>query len=175
MSRPFNGNDEIGKDGSTLVNQSPLDTITMDPTLNPAMIAWDDKSRDSSTSMAKSDVNDSKPAESQSGSRDASSDIREHMNIQHFEEIQFTFLNHVNEDGSEGFYLEMFLKVFDKILGGNLSDDQLTTLFNKIDANSDGTVSWDEFSSYMMTVSMEESISVTHSLLIIVALANDSH
>ncbi len=41
------------------------------------------------------------------------------------------------------------------MLGGNLSDDELTTLFNKIDANSDGTVSWDEFSGYMMTVSSE--------------------
>jgi hypothetical protein len=47
--------------------------------------------------------------------------------------------------------------VFYKVLGGNLSDFELTTLFNKIDANSDGTVSWDEFSSYMMTVSSEET------------------
>lgn len=54
-----------------------------------------------------------------------------------------------------------FVKVFDTVLGGNLSDDELTTLFNKIDANSDGTVSWDEFSSYMMTVSSEEASSAT--------------
>ncbi len=45
-------------------------------------------------------------------------------------------------------------------MGGNLSNDELTTLFNKIDANSDGTVSWDEFSSYMMTVSLEETFTV---------------
>ena len=45
-------------------------------------------------------------------------------------------------------------------MGGNLSNDELTTLFNKIDANSDGTVSWDEFSSYMMTVSLEETFTL---------------
>ena len=31
----------------------------------------------------------------------------------------------------------------------------MTMLFMKIDANSDGTVDWDEFSTYMMTGAME--------------------
>jgi hypothetical protein len=29
------------------------------------------------------------------------------MNIQHFEALQKMFLEHVNEDGSSGFYLDM--------------------------------------------------------------------
>jgi hypothetical protein len=32
----------------------------------------------------------------------------------------------------------------------------MTLLFMKIDANSDGTLTWDEFSTYMMTVNGEE-------------------
>jgi hypothetical protein len=72
------------------------------------------------------------------------------MNIQHFEQLQETFLMHVNEDGSAGFDLHMFREVFSKVLGDNITFDQMTLLFMKIDANSDGSVDWDEFSTYMM-------------------------
>jgi hypothetical protein len=59
------------------------------------------------------------------------------------------------------FYLSLqFREVFGKVLGGNLSYDQMTMLFMKIDANSDGTVDWDEFSTYMMTGSMGSEIMV---------------
>lgn len=34
-----------------------------------------------------------------------------------------------------------------------MSFDQVTRLFMKIDANSDGTVSWNEFSDYMISLS----------------------
>ena len=34
-------------------------------------------------------------------------DIREHMNIKHFEQLQSLFENHTNADGSSGFDLEM--------------------------------------------------------------------
>lgn len=36
-------------------------------------------------------------------------DIREYMNIKHFEQLQSLFENNVNEDGSQGFDLEMVL------------------------------------------------------------------
>jgi hypothetical protein len=54
-----------------------------------------------------------------------------------------------------------FREVFGKVFHGALSYDQLTTLFMKIDANSDGTVDWDEFSTYMMmgTINSEEKVS----------------
>ena len=42
-----------------------------------------------------------------------------------------------------------FVDAFGSILGDNLSDQQLTHLFMKIDANSDGSVDWDEFTNYM--------------------------
>ena len=42
-----------------------------------------------------------------------------------------------------------FVGAFGSILGDNLSDQQLTHLFMKIDANSDGSVDWDEFTNYM--------------------------
>ena len=67
------------------------------------------------------------------------------------------------------------MKVFGKVLGGNLSEDQLITLFNKIDANSDGSVSWDEFSTYMMTVSLEEATSTSVLDEKIKALASTPH
>jgi len=42
-----------------------------------------------------------------------------------------------------------FVEAYGAILGDNLSDIQLTHLFMKIDANSDGSVDWEEFTNYM--------------------------
>ncbi|KAI9325972.1 WD40-repeat-containing domain protein [Zopfochytrium polystomum] len=83
------------------------------------------------------------------------SDGQQYMNIHHFEQLMVTFHQHKNEDGSSGFDIDKFREVFGKVLGGNLSYDQMTMLFMKIDANSDGTVDWDEFSTYMMMGQME--------------------
>jgi Ca2+-binding EF-hand superfamily protein len=59
------------------------------------------------------------------------------------------------------FVKRQFREVFGKVLGGNLSYDQMTMLFMKIDANSDGTIDWDEFSTYMMmgAIQMEQHVS----------------
>ncbi|KAI9204974.1 WD40-repeat-containing domain protein [Polychytrium aggregatum] len=94
------------------------------------------------------------------------------MNIHHFEQLMITFREAEMEDGESGFDIKQawaldsktmdmhssngcspsyFREVFGKVLGGNLSHDQMTMLFMKIDANSDGTVDWDEFSTYMMS------------------------
>ncbi|KAJ3094874.1 nucleoside diphosphate kinase, partial [Physocladia obscura] len=88
---------------------------------------------------------------------DFNSDVQQYMNIQHFEQLMQTFHAHKNEDGSSGFDIDKFREVFGKVLGGGLSYDQMTMLFMKIDANSDGTVDWDEFSTYMMAGSMGET------------------
>ncbi|KAI9352022.1 WD40-repeat-containing domain protein [Obelidium mucronatum] len=97
--------------------------------------------------------------EKKSGARTANfnSDVQQYMNIQHFEQLMQTFHAHKNEDGSSGFDIDKFREVFGKVLGGGLSYDQMTMLFMKIDANSDGTVDWDEFSTYMMAGSMGET------------------
>ena len=78
------------------------------------------------------------------------------MNINHFEQLMVIFQSHRNEDGSTGFDIDKFREVFGAVLGENISFDQMTMLFMKIDANSDGTMDWDEFSTYMMTVNVEE-------------------
>eukprot|EP00842_Homolaphlyctis_polyrhiza_P005998 jgi/Hompol1/639/HPOL_002560-RA len=82
-------------------------------------------------------------------------DVQQKMNIHHFEQLMTLFHAHHNEDGSSGFDINKFRDVFGEVLGGNLTYEQMTQLFMKIDANSDGTVDWDEFSAYMMTVSIE--------------------
>nr|KAJ3422048.1 WD repeat-containing protein 49 [Polyrhizophydium stewartii] len=82
-------------------------------------------------------------------------DVQQKMNIHHFEQLMTLFHNHHNEDGSSGFDIDKFRQVFGEVLGGNLTFEHMTQLFMKIDANSDGTVDWDEFSAYMMTVSIE--------------------
>ncbi|KAG5456493.1 MAG: hypothetical protein BJ554DRAFT_3750 [Olpidium bornovanus] len=82
------------------------------------------------------------------------------MDISHFEKLMETFQSHTNEDGSTGFDIDKFREVFGSVLGGNLSFDQMTMLFMKIDANSDGTVDWDEFSTFIMMGSMESDENV---------------
>ncbi|KAJ3375003.1 WD repeat-containing protein 49 [Allomyces arbusculus] len=84
--------------------------------------------------------------------RSATDDVQQYMNIHHFEQLMAIFKSHRNEDGEEGFDIDTFREVFGKVLGGNLSFDQMTQLFMKIDANSDGTVSWDEFSTFVVMV-----------------------
>jgi hypothetical protein len=78
-------------------------------------------------------------------------DIQAAMNITHFEKLMNTFKRAQQNEGISGFDIDTFREVFGEILGGNLSFDQMTMLFMKIDANSDGAIDWDEFSSYMMT------------------------
>lgn len=46
--------------------------------------------------------------------------------------------------------IDEFLEAFGGVLGKNLSHEQLTHLFMKIDANSDGSVDWDEFTNFML-------------------------
>lgn len=53
-------------------------------------------------------------------------------------------------DGGGGLDMDEFVKAFGHILGDNLSQHQLTRLFMKIDANSDGSVDWPEFTEYML-------------------------
>eukprot|EP00834_Sanchytrium_tribonematis_P002528 NODE_80_length_22759_cov_1.466858.p3 type:complete len:858 gc:universal NODE_80_length_22759_cov_1.466858:18949-16376(-) len=83
-------------------------------------------------------------------------DVRKILNVQHFEKLTKIFKAYRNEDGSEGFPLEKFKEVFGQVLEGQLNDDQLTSLFMKIDANSDGTVVFEEFSSFILASSSQK-------------------
>jgi hypothetical protein len=48
----------------------------------------------------------------------------------------------------EGLDKDAFVSCFASVLS-DMSADKLVSLFMKIDANSDGTVTWEEFASYM--------------------------
>lgn len=58
------------------------------------------------------------------------------MNIQHFEMLQKMFENHAKDHNQEGFTISEFRDSFSSIFKGQLSYNQMTMLFMKIDANS---------------------------------------
>ena len=51
---------------------------------------------------------------------------------------------------SRGLDLDEFIDEFGHIIGADLSRQQLQMMFMKIDANSDGDVSWDEFTNWLL-------------------------
>ncbi len=53
-------------------------------------------------------------------------------------------------DGGGDLDQDEFVGAFRSILGENLSSNELTQLFMKIDANSDGNVDWEEFIDFMV-------------------------
>ncbi|KAI8996010.1 WD40-repeat-containing domain protein [Gaertneriomyces semiglobifer] len=117
-----------------------------------------------STSVAPSAFDDPYGAEDQQGkpSKTNNMDVQQYLNMSHYEQLMVMFQEHRNEDGSAGFDIDKFREVFSTVVGDNLTHDQMTMLFMKIDANSDGTVDWDEFTSYMVMGSLEDK--ETHSV-----------
>lgn len=55
-----------------------------------------------------------------------------------------------DKDGGGDLSCDEFVKAFMDILGKELGEDGLRQMFMKIDANADGTIDWDEFSSFML-------------------------
>ena len=60
---------------------------------------------------------------------------------------KFDMATKADKDGLE---LDDFVDNFRDILGEKMTDRQLEKLFMKIDANSDGSVDWEEFSNFML-------------------------
>ncbi|KAI9028481.1 WD40-repeat-containing domain protein [Hyaloraphidium curvatum] len=54
------------------------------------------------------------------------------------------------DQGEVGLTLDEFKKAFRNVLGGNLTDEQMTLLFMKIDTDTNGTLDWDEFSAFIL-------------------------
>lgn len=74
----------------------------------------------------------------------------ETINLEELERLKAAF-DAADEDGSDGLEMDEFVKAFGAVLGEKrLTRLQLTHLFMKIDANSDGSVDWDEFTSFML-------------------------
>jgi hypothetical protein len=46
--------------------------------------------------------------------------------------------------------VEDFKEAFGKVLGQGLTEEQMSLLFMQIDANTDNTVDWEEFSTFML-------------------------
>ena len=66
-----------------------------------------------------------------------------------FHQLRGAFLD-ADSDGGGDLDLDEFTEAFGKILGPSLSKQDIINLFMKIDADSNGTVNWDEFVDYMM-------------------------
>ncbi|KAL3671073.1 hypothetical protein V7S43_004255 [Phytophthora oleae] len=64
------------------------------------------------------------------------------------DEIGVEQLQSLKERFADGDLTEKeFVSLFREIVDASLSETQLTELFQKIDANSDGTVDWDELTN----------------------------
>ncbi|KAI8923511.1 WD40-repeat-containing domain protein [Entophlyctis helioformis] len=71
------------------------------------------------------------------------------MNLAHFKELMQIFRKcSNNETGTIS--LDDFKTAFATVLGQGLTDEQMSILFMKIDANTDNAIDWDDFSTYML-------------------------
>mmetsp|Transcript_37768 Transcript_37768/g.61203 ORF Transcript_37768/g.61203 Transcript_37768/m.61203 type:complete len:933 (-) Transcript_37768:1406-4204(-) len=79
------------------------------------------------------------------------------INLTTLMELKAVF-EHADVDGGGSLSLDEFVEAFGGILGKNMTSEQLTHLFMKIDANSDGNVDWDEFSTFMLLESQGTAV-----------------
>ena len=89
------------------------------------------------------DGNSKKDGKSEAGS------VEDRINLHQLMELKAAF-DRADIDGGGSLDMDEFLEAFGEVLGKNLTHEQLTHLFMKIDANSDGSVDWDEFTNYML-------------------------
>ena len=75
--------------------------------------------------------------------------VEDRINLHQLMELKAAF-DRADTDGGGSLDMEEFLEAFGEVLGKNLTHEQLTHLFMKIDANSDGSVDWDEFTNFML-------------------------
>ncbi|KAJ3068918.1 hypothetical protein HDU98_007997, partial [Podochytrium sp. JEL0797] len=67
------------------------------------------------------------------------------INLNHFRELMNVFVSH-----GKSMNMAEFKSSFTEVLGEGLSGDQMDLLFMKIDSNTDNTVNWEEFSTFML-------------------------
>ncbi|KAJ3319916.1 hypothetical protein HDV06_005815 [Boothiomyces sp. JEL0866] len=71
------------------------------------------------------------------------------MNLSHFKELLSIF--QASADSQTGMInMEEFKEAFATVLGKGLTEEQMTAMFMKIDANTDNQIDWDDFSTYML-------------------------
>jgi len=81
--------------------------------------------------------------------KDDANSVEDKINLHQLVELKAAF-DRADVDGGGSLDMDEFLEAFGEVLGKNLTHEQLTHLFMKIDANSDGSVDWDEFTNYML-------------------------
>eukprot|EP01083_Nonionella_stella_P100616 284025_1 len=103
--------------------------------------------------MAENSMSSPHVNRSESSATDATDGVQEsgepEINVADLAELK-KFFDKAEEGGSEGLGMEEFVAAFGQALGKNLAQQKLTHLFMKIDANSDGSVDWDEFTNYLL-------------------------
>lgn len=73
----------------------------------------------------------------------------EQISLQHIMELREAFdAAKKHKDGA--LELEEFMDAFGGIIGKDMNDKQINQLFMKIDADSNGSVDWNEFMNYML-------------------------
>ena len=75
--------------------------------------------------------------------------VEDRINLHQLMQLKEAF-DRADTDHGGSLDIEEFLEAFGDVLGKNLTREQLTHLFMKIDANSDGSVDWDEFTNFML-------------------------
>ncbi|KAI9099891.1 WD40-repeat-containing domain protein [Phlyctochytrium arcticum] len=71
------------------------------------------------------------------------------MNLAHFAELMNIFKK-ASKYGDGKLNMHEFKTAFSVVLGHGLTDEQMSVLFMKVDANMDEAVDWDEFSTFML-------------------------
>ncbi|KAJ3325279.1 hypothetical protein HDU76_013215 [Blyttiomyces sp. JEL0837] len=71
------------------------------------------------------------------------------INLNHFRELLMIF-KRASKNGKQSMGIEEFKEAFGIVLGEGLTEQQMKLLFMQIDANTDNTVDWDEFSTFML-------------------------
>jgi len=72
------------------------------------------------------------------------------INARDLEKLKVLF-DKKEEEGCDGLDIDEFIKIICKVIGKNTDQKIYTQLFMKIDANSDGTVDWDEFTNFLLS------------------------
>eukprot|EP01012_Entosiphon_sulcatum_P039997 TRINITY_DN53619_c0_g1_i1.p1 TRINITY_DN53619_c0_g1~~TRINITY_DN53619_c0_g1_i1.p1 ORF type:complete len:1158 (-),score=109.58 TRINITY_DN53619_c0_g1_i1:4-3477(-) len=77
------------------------------------------------------------------------------IDLKMLKQLKSTF-EKADTDGGGTLDEQEFINAFGSILGGRMTEDQLRLWFMRIDANANGSVDWDEFSSYLLLEAQKE-------------------
>ncbi|KAF5835754.1 WD40-repeat-containing domain protein [Dunaliella salina] len=87
--------------------------------------------------------------------------VDDELNLDQLKMLKEVF-EEADDDGSGELDINEFIEKLGPHLGGNLSRDQITQLFMKIDADAGGTVDWEEFTNYMFLERAQEASGTTN-------------